>query len=195
MISTDEEDTNTLVGWVYITDVANGFVTGFNAISQEGGTGPELEEFCFDGSCDGEYIGVTASNVYPRYYIMNSDDDTATWWMFLLGRNEYAIEYTLGAVPENNIHRTLGCYFCDENELCRSNGVPIPYEFNVIDVATRIPGSVWPSSWPISDPNGKRGFAYCTIDEVGSFSGQGSNTIISGTVSFDGIDGDSEYRS
>lgn len=185
----DTDPDNTLVGWVYITDVAKGFVSGFNAISMENGTGPELEELCADGSCDGEFIGVTASNVYPRYYIMNSDPDTATWWMFLLGRNEYAIEYSLGLVPENNIHRQLGCYFCDENEVCKSNGVPIPYEMNVINVAPRIPGSVWPSTWPISDPAGKRGFAYCTIDEIGSFSGQGSNTIISGTVSFDGVDG------
>jgi hypothetical protein len=189
--SEGEGESNTLVSWVYLNDVVKGFVSGFDGISMENGTGPELEELCIDGSCSDNFIGVTASHVFPRYYILNSDPDTLTWWIFLLGRNEYAVEYQLGLVNENNIHRSLGCFFCDENENCTSNGVPIPYELNVINVATRIPGSVWPSGWPISDPAGKRGFAYCTIDEIGSFSGQGSNTVISGTLSFDGVDGTS----
>jgi hypothetical protein len=186
--SNNSPDNNTLVGWVYLNDVVKGFVTGFNALSIENGLGPELEELCSAGTCINEFIGVTASNIYPRYYVLNSDADTLTWWIFLLGRNEYSIEYALGAIAENNIHRSLGCFFCDENEKCSSNKIDIPYELNIINVAEKIPGSVWPSGWPISDPAGKRGFAYCTIDEQGSFSGAPAITTISGTLSFDGVD-------
>jgi hypothetical protein len=147
-----------------------------------------MEELCTDGSCSNEYIGITAHTVFPRYYILNGDPDTLTWWLVMLGRNEYMVEYQQGFVPENNIKRILDCFFCNENETCSSNKIDIPYEMNVINVATKIPGSVWPSGWPISDPAGKRGFAYCTITEAGSFSGQLDTTEFVGTVSFDGAD-------
>lgn len=181
---------NTLVAWVYLNDAPKGFLTGFNGFSIENGIGPNgLTETCLDGSCSGNDIGITARSIFPRYYILNSDMDSYTWWILLLGRNDYQQEYLLGLVPENNIRRELTCYFCDENENCQSNEIPLPHELNIINVAGFIPGSVWPSGWPIADPAGKRGFAYCTIDESGAFTGQLANTVINGTLSFDGVDG------
>ncbi len=171
---------NALISWVYLNDISKGFVTGFNGISMENGVGPELEEICENSaSCAGLTIGVTASDVFPRYFIMNDDPDTFNWWIFLLGRNEYAIEGDFGLVPANNMHRTLQCYFCDENENCKSNNIPIPYELNILRVASYIPGSVYLSStYP------KAGFAYCSILETGAFTGHAISTI-TGTLSFD----------
>jgi len=179
---------NSLVPWVYLNDVVKGFATGFNGVSIENGVGKELTENCTAGSCSGLDIGVTAATVFPRYYILNSDPDTFTWWMVLLGRNEYKQEYLNGNVPENNMTRWLNCYFCDENEVCKSNGVPIPYEMNIINVGGYIPGSVWPTGWPITDPSGKRGFAYCDVYEHGGFSGVSGTKTINGTLSFDNPD-------
>jgi len=180
---------NRFASWVYLNDISKGFVTGFDGVSVENGIGPNgLTETCTDGSCTGNDIGVTARTIFPRYYILNSDPDTYTWWILLLGRNEYHEEYLQGNVPENSISRWLNCYFCDENENCQSNDIRIPYELNILNVKNYIPGSVWPTGWPISDPAGKRGFAYCDINESGSFSGQLVTTTIAGTLSYDGID-------
>jgi len=188
---------NRFVPWIYLNDVVKGFASGFNGVSAENGTSAGLTEHCTDGSCQGLDIGVTAATVFPRYYILNGDPDTYTMWIILLGRNEYKQEYLNGNIAENNLQRVLSCYFCDENEVCKSNGVPIPYELNVLNVAGYIPGSVWPTSWPITDPSGKRGFAYCDVYEHGSFTSPGlpgfttgTSFTINGTVSFDGIDSD-----
>lgn len=179
---------NSLVSWVYFNDIGKGFATGYNGISIENSIGPQLEELCIDGSCSGRYIGITASDLYPRYYIMNDNVDTWTWWIILAGRNEYAIEADLdqfgghATVPDNNITRKLWCYFCDETEKCQSNLVPIPYELNIINVKPYIPGGVYDAStWP------KAGFARCTIAETGFFTGQTTSTTITGTISFDDL--------
>ena len=58
--------------------------------------------------------------------------------------DEYAVEETFGRAPANNIHRQLSCFFCDEQEHCISNGVPIPYELNILRVQNYIPGGIFP---------------------------------------------------
>lgn len=177
------EGANALLPWIYLNDITKGFASGMNGISMENGTGPELEELCLDGSCDGNFIGVTARSVYPRYFILNDNADSFNWWIFLLGRNEYAVEGTTGLVPSNNIHRQLTCVFCDENEKCFSNNIPIPNELNIIDVKQYIPGGVYASgTYP------KAGFALCDVDEVGYFTGDPTQTVIAGTLSFDSVD-------
>jgi hypothetical protein len=173
---------------VYINDNVNGFVTGMNGLGLENGGGPQLEETCNFGSCSSfGPIGITARTIFPRYFIQDADLLTWNWWLILMGRNEYEVEYQLGKVPENTIKRVLNCFFCDENENCFSNLIPIPYEWNIIRVGNFIPGGVWP---PAFFP--KAGFAICTIDEAGFFSGQLTQTTITGTLSFDGVDSGTE---
>lgn len=173
---------DSLIPWVYLNDIAKGFAAGYNGFTIENGLGPQLEERCLTGSCAGNYIGITAHDVYPRYYIMNNNADTFTWWIFLLGRNEYAIEANAGNVPANNIFRNLTCFFCDEAENCISNSIRIPDELNIIDVEPKIPGGIYSSgTYP------KAGFAYCTINEAGFFTGQTQQTSIVGTLSFDSL--------
>jgi len=182
----DDDVENPLVGWVYLNDIGKGFAAGYNGVSIENGLGAQLEEECTDGSCNGQYIGITASMVFPRYFILNSNPDTWTWWIFLAGRNEYQLEAKLNlyggvpTVPDNNMARYLVCFFCDEGEKCQSNSIPLPYELNIIYVKPWIPGGVYSAgTWP------KAGFAACTIYEHGFFTGQTTETVINGTLSFD----------
>lgn len=173
---------NTFASWVYINDIAAGFASGINGVSLENGGGSGLQETCEStASCSGLPLGVTAHTVFPRYFILNDDLDTFNWWIFLLGRNEYAVEETFGRAPANNIHRQLSCFFCDEQEHCISNGVPIPYELNILRVQNYIPGGIFP---PGVFP--KAGFAYCTVDEHGFITG-GAEVTIAGTLTNGGL--------
>ncbi|OGW37417.1 MAG: hypothetical protein A2Y97_01785 [Nitrospirae bacterium RBG_13_39_12] len=185
---TSPEEANMLVPWVYLMDTASGFASGFNGVSLENGGGPQLEEMCADGSCDGSFIGVTAAEIYPRYFILNSDPETFNWWILLLGRNAY-----FPCDPITGYGRYLSCYVCNEAEVCASRNICIPDELNIINVgAGAIPGGLFGitvAGVPI--PNfPKAGFAHCFIDEAGLIAGQLTPSVIHGTLSFDGTDSD-----
>ncbi|MBP1750382.1 MAG: hypothetical protein H6Q52_2921 [Deltaproteobacteria bacterium] len=178
---------NRFTTWVYNTNIVKGFAAGFNGISAENGVGAQLEETCNGNeTCSpsvigNDRIGVTAERIFPRYFILNSDADSLNWWILLMGRNRY--------VFANEFNRRLECIFCDEEEDCDSNSIPIPYELNVIDVKSRIPQSVY----GVND-FAKAGFAYCIIKETGRLEGENDNTEIVGTLSFPcDTDGDPQY--
>jgi hypothetical protein len=170
---------NRFIPWVYLQDVVKGFSAGFNGVSIEDGVGPELGE-------DGD-IGITANQVFPRYFILNGDPDTFNWWIFLAGRNQYAFG------PQANLTRTLQCFLCNEHEYCYSTGLDIPYELNIINVGQVLPGAL-KASYP------EAGFAYCTIKETGNLPGEPGVTQILGTLSFTddeqgSVNGDAETYS
>lgn len=139
---------NRFAAWVYLNDIVKGFAAGFNGISLENGAGPQLEETCKGGSCSGDVVAVEASTVFPRYFLLNGDPDSFNWWIFLLG--------------SNLSNRALSCVFCDEEEHCFSGGIGIPFELNIINVASIIPSALFP---PLTFP--KAGFASCDIGETG----------------------------
>ena len=166
-------DADRFIPWVYINDIVTGFASGMNGVSLEGGVGEQLQEICTFGSCD--TIGVTARTVMPRIFILNSNADSFNWWMFLLGRNQYAFG------PQAHLTRELNCFICNEGENCLSTDIEIPYELNIINVADEAPGSpVFPAGvFP------KAGFAYCDINESGFLPGEATSTSIEGTLNFD----------
>lgn len=158
----DSTPTNRFVTVAYMLDAPNGFAAGFNPPSIEDGLGPELGE-------SSDAFAVSASDLYPRYNIVNNMDGTFNWWIILLGRNE---------LNNGFIHmiRTLECNFCNEDELCASNHIPIPNELNIINVAHFLPSLH--TKFPLS------GFAYCTIQEVGDFPTLPiTHVVLNGTVS------------
>jgi hypothetical protein len=164
-------ETDRFIPWVYLNDLAEGFASGFNGVTLEGGVGPELEERCTDGSCAGDFIGVTARTVFPRFFLLNGDADSFNWWIFLLGRNQNAFG------PQAELQRQLTCFICDEGERCFSKNIPLPDEYNIINVSTVLPGGLF-TTFP------KAGFAYCDIDESGFLPGEADLTTLAGTVSY-----------
>lgn len=174
-------DDNRFVSWAYINNIAKGFAAGFNGIEAENGINNTAwdkfgeacngNENCSPSPTGDDNIGVTARTIYPRYFILNSNPDSLNWWILLLGRNQYTFA--------NVWNRTLECVFCNEDEVCKSNSIPIPTELNFIDVAGFIPQSVYPVA-----TFAKAGFAMCDIKEVGRLEGENASTTILGTLSF-----------
>jgi len=161
--------------WVYLVDALKGFASGFNGLSMEFGTndaanGGLREAFSIGGVSQ----AITAFTLYPRYFLNNDTalfPDTYNWWMVLLGRNQYN---TLNVTST----RFLEGFICDEEENCQSTGIPIPVEFNVIDVGPILPGlPLHPAGFP------KGGFALLNIVEhangiiVGAFTIHGTRNV------------------
>lgn len=117
------EITNRFIPWAYLVDLTKGFASGFNGVSAEDGLGNYFGE-------DGGNRPVTANQLFPRFFLLNDKDDTFNWWIILAGRNE------LGKINpiQYNVTRFLDGDICNEEELCRSVHIPIPYELNLIDV-------------------------------------------------------------
>lgn len=139
------------VAWVYLTDLAKGFASGFNGYGAEG--------FGLDGRLNEDALTpVTAWGFNPRYYIHNSGADTWTWWMVLAGRNQYGINAS--PLPGASFIRELVGYICNEDEDCFSISVPIPDEWNIIDVSHHLPSALH-TSYP------KAGLAWFFVYEYG----------------------------
>ena len=139
-IDSDELLADRLVTWVYLTDLPNGFASGFNAPSMEGPAeiGTELEE---NGS-----RAVAASRIFPRYVVQNNGPDTHTWWMLLFGRADLPTKVS-GVLAGG---RFLSCNIYDEEEGISSVCVSIPNEFNVFDITAAPTGAGCPGSGSIN---------------------------------------------
>ncbi|MCX7914498.1 MAG: hypothetical protein N2511_07935, partial [Thermodesulfovibrionales bacterium] len=122
-----DADNDVFVPWVYLVDLPKGFASGFNGYAAEGVVDlVGLEE-------NGEPI--TASEMYPRYLILNNKPDTATWWIILKGANSPA------TCPNLACHRMDG-YICNEDEKCISLYIPLPNELNLINVEPYVPATL-----------------------------------------------------
>jgi hypothetical protein len=121
---------NRFIGWTYLVDLPKGFASGFDAISEEYGAGPNLGE-------DAGNAPVTAYTLYPRIYVHNDPatyPDTWNWWIILAGRNQL----DCGVVTPFP-GRELTGVICSPEEVCPSFSVLIPDELNVIDMMTQVP--------------------------------------------------------
>jgi len=151
----DADTLNRFVPSAYLVDLTKGFASGFNGISAEDGVGAQLGE-------DADNRPVTMNSIFPRIFLANGRADTWNWWMLLFGRNQLGlvnpIQYTTS--------RFLEGFMCDEQELCRSVHIPIPYELNLIDVLTYLPNDIKTAcGYPA---NSCGGFARLSISETGS---------------------------
>jgi hypothetical protein len=169
-----------LIAWVYLTDLGQGFASGFNAIGLEGGAGPRMEE-------DSGNAAITVNTLYPRYQIVNAQANTWNWWFVLAGRNQ------IGSAPANdnpNVDGVVyGCGFsncsnsaftrllkgiiCNEQEDCPDFQIYIPRELNIINVGEILP-NIHASKYP------KNGFAILQVEEDGDIGG--ISHIITGTT-------------
>jgi len=140
--------TNRLLPYVYLVDLPEGFASGFNGPRLEDGSGPFLGE-------EGDTIEVTANTLFARYYINNTDPRSWDWWMILAGRQQYS---TINATSS----RVLNGDVCDESEDCVSLALNLPYQLNIIDVASNLPGAPLNTTPPLA------GFGYFQIQEKGN---------------------------
>lgn len=160
---------NRFLPWVYLVDLSKGFASGFNGISAENGIGPQLGE-------DGINRPVTMESIFPRFFLLNGLADTWNWWMLLFGRNELGVQ-----LPANyTSSRDLTGFICDEEELCRSISIPIPYELNLIDVLSRLPNDIKTACNFPTDACG--GFARLSIFESGTEQSVPQTFTITGTA-------------
>jgi len=128
-----------LVSWVYQVDMPNGFAAGYNGYDVEGGIDTPLG-FPFIPSDLDEAAGasiVSASQLYPRYFFLNANatpynvnTTTFNWWYILKGG------------PVNPLHNLNGV-ICNEEEECVSLTIFVPNNFNIIDVGSYIPSSIF----------------------------------------------------
>ena len=164
---------DTLVSWVYLTDLANGYASGFNGVDFEGGvipTGGELEE----NGKGSPLVAIAANHIYPRYVIQNNLDQTRDWWILLFGRADLATKF---GTQNLQISRSLNCDFWDEQETHGSNHIPIPNELDIINVADYL--TVPFTSFP------HNGFASCVIGESGTRVVGGTPSAYSSTGTMD----------
>lgn len=80
--SSKDQTADRLVPWVYLTDLVNGYASGFNGVTLEGPAafGTELEENASSA--------VTARSIFPRFVVQNNSPESHTWWMLLFGRSD-----------------------------------------------------------------------------------------------------------
>ena len=129
------------VGWIYLIDSSTSgkldTVAGFKPFQAEGGV---------DDNNLGEDMGiypVRAKTVFPRYYILNPDIGSRTWWIVLTAKQPNTPTVT------NSLR--LDGFFCNEGEMCISNTIPINHRLEFIDVNTFLP--------PLGTSYPKAGFA------------------------------------
>jgi len=158
----DKSPQDRFVGWNYLVDLPKGFASGFNAISEEGGAGPNLGEIAGFGP-------VTAETLYPRIYLHNALADTWNWWIILAGRNEL----NCGGVTPYEGRRLTG-FVCTIDEICNSFSVRIPDELNIIDLINKVPQVSTIPGYP------KSGFAIAHVVE--SYAKSGTIYNITGTT-------------
>ena len=122
---------NNIVSWVYLVDLLKGFAAGFNGLNIENniasittGINTSPNNLC-ETTMTGTVQCITASFMYPRYYIMNDNPDSFNWWIILSG------------LSMND--RKLNGVICDEEERCISLAIDIPYELNVVNVNDHVP--------------------------------------------------------
>jgi hypothetical protein len=92
-------------------------------------------------------IALFADAMFPRYFLLNDNANTWTWWIMLSGANS----------------NDYACDVCDEEEECVSKNAHTE-EFNVIDVWDILPD--------IHDGFPKGGFAICGISGLVDFGGR-----------------------
>lgn len=159
-------DANDLIGWTYLEDLNLGFVSGFNMIGLEDGSGERLEE-------DGGSSAITAFNFMPRYFALNAKAESWNWWIVLAGRNQVGnitcrnaanVDTVFTNCSSALLSRKLKGIICNEQEDCPDFEIPIPRELNIIDVETHLPGSLH-TGFP------KGGFAILGVVESGDYLG------------------------
>jgi hypothetical protein len=124
--------TDQLVPWVYLTDLPKGFASGFNGFAAEGGVDlvAAAAPFIFHTDLlEAAAVPVTATALFPRFFLLNNNADTFNWWIILAGTNVAA--------------RTLNGAICNEEEDCISLTIPIPFELNVVVVANVLPAALF----------------------------------------------------
>lgn len=111
-----------LMAWSYMMNTAKGFAAAGIVVEGEGGLDPWLCELnVFPYACS------TASVIYPRYYIHNSNPDSGTNWIFFVGLNNILLSGVI----------------CNEDEDCPSGFDEYTDEVGVIKVNSQIPGSLF----------------------------------------------------
>lgn len=123
IVYTGASGANTLVGWSYILNTTLGFAAS--------GISLELENGAIGLS---ENIGqdpILANLMLPRWFILNSNAETKTNWIFLTGDD----------CAGSNI--TISGFICDEEEDCPSIPTTDLCEVTVIDVAYNFVPMSW----------------------------------------------------
>ncbi len=117
--------------YAYLLDATRGFASGFSPLVLEG-EGIFNAEWCEFNWLHGDCPAINASDYFPRYLIVNPTlPESWSWWFFVYPYNDTLL-------PLVNIQRALSGIICDEDEDCFSSVVPIPYEFNIVDVASQV---------------------------------------------------------
>lgn len=120
------------ISWQYMVDMPNGFSAGFNGFSAEGGV-DFTSAFPFTASDLAENLGldpVNASELYPRWFLLNTNANTFNWWIILKGGPSVTSGHVLSGI------------ICDEAENCKSIAINIPLNLNIIDVKPIIPAAL-----------------------------------------------------
>jgi hypothetical protein len=132
----DISPNDVFVTWEYLVDLTKGFASGFNAYSVEVAVSTiDLSE---------NAVPITATEFYPRYYLLNSNADTWNWWIVLTG---------------DNFGGTLDGFVCNEEEDCISLTIIVPTELVIINVDDHIPALLH-AAFP------KAGFAFLSWTET-----------------------------
>jgi len=123
--------------YAYLIDAQRGFASGFSPLILEGDgiANFEWEEY---NQIDLVYEAANAIYYFPRYLFVNPTmPETWNWWLFLYPYNDIS--------SSSNYQRALSGIICNESELCFSSVVKIPYQFNIVNVASVLPPALMPS--------------------------------------------------
>jgi hypothetical protein len=117
-------------------DLQRGFASGFSPLVLEE-DGADDTGYWNEWNPDlAAYRAINAEYYYPRYLIVNPTlAESWNWWFFLYPYNDSGTGYA----------RALTGVVCDEDELCFSSVIKIPWEFNIVDVASVLPAALKPA--------------------------------------------------
>ncbi len=124
---------NVFMNNIYLVDAPLGLASGFNGPTEENGAGTSnLAE-----NNGGTHFA--AHDLWLRYYLNNDptlNANTWNWFIIQAGRNQYG---PLGGLKYST--RLLSGILFDENEHSQSINIAFPYELNIINVASILPGA------------------------------------------------------
>jgi hypothetical protein len=122
------EDDDRFVSWAHLYEPENGSIADYKPFQAEEGIDGAFSELGPFGA-----YPVTADELFPRYLILNDNPKTKNWWILLKGKSDS--EYP----PYITAHTRLEGNICNEEEMCISQAIPVPYRLNIINVENYLP--------------------------------------------------------
>jgi len=145
--------TNVFIGWVYYVNLCEGFAAGLNAYSAENGVyaPPNSTERLGLGENEDEN-DLTASKLYPRFWIHNDKKETDTYWVFL------ADTCTLNGVQKVITLDGSSIGICNEDEVC------VSMDFEIKNLIFKSVKDEYPTYLGTDYP--RTGFAVLDVEDV-----------------------------